>query len=181
MVGDHAGPNESRKYYLRRDVVWYRHLYLVGEMSMLRWSEEQLAAHQRMRASLKPVQRAPATTIPNAPPKSLQALGRLKTGELNKLEAKYAGYLGGLKESGEVLWFKFEGVKLRLADNTFYTPDFAVLRSGGQFELHEVKGGRYMDDARVKIKVAAALYPFRFIGVMPRAKNNGGGWKVEEF
>lgn len=79
-----------------------------------------------------------------------------------------------------VAWFKFEGIKLRLADNTFYTPDFAVMLSTGQMELHEVKGF-WTDDARVKTKVAASLYPFQIIAVTKRAKKAGGGWDFENF
>jgi hypothetical protein len=108
------------------------------------------------------------------------ALGRLKAGVMNKTEAAYAENLQRRKLAGEVLWFKFEGIKLRLADATFYSPDFAVMVSGGQMEMHEVKGF-WQDDARVKIKVAADLYPFRFIAVQPLPKRVGGGWKIEEF
>ena len=107
------------------------------------------------------------------------ALGRLKTGEMNKTESAYRTDLLLRQQAGEVAWFKFEGVKLRLADNTFYSPDFAVMLANGQMEMHEVKGF-WQDDARVKIKVAADLYPFRFIAVRPRAKKDGGGWEIEE-
>lgn len=108
------------------------------------------------------------------------ALGRLKVGVMNKTEAAYAQLLEQRKIAGEVAWYKFEGFKLRLADNTFYTPDFAVMLVDGSLEAHEVKG-RWMDDARVKIKVAADLYPFRFVAVTVRAKKAGGGWAMEEF
>lgn len=113
---------------------------------------------------------------------SLQALGRLRTGQLNKTELAYQSHLELLKHSGAVVWHKFEGMKFRLADNTFYTPDFAVMRQDGMIELHEVKGSLtyIQDDAKVKIKVAADLYPFRFILVAPRAKKHGGGWDVKE-
>lgn len=112
--------------------------------------------------------------------RSLQALGRLKTGQMNKTESEYYQLLELRKRAGEVVWYRFEGVKLRLADNTFYTPDFAVMLSTGEMEMHEVKGF-WTDDARVKIKVAAEQYPFRFIAVKPKAKKAGGGWEVEEF
>lgn len=112
--------------------------------------------------------------------RSLQALGRLKTGQMNKTESAYCQLLELRKRAGEVVWYRFEGVKLRLADNTFYTPDFAVMLSTGEMEMHEVKGF-WTDDARVKIKVAAEQYPFRFIAVKPKAKKAGGGWEVEEF
>lgn len=112
--------------------------------------------------------------------RSLQALGRLKTGVMNKTEAAYAQHLGLLQAAGDVAWFRFEGLKFRLADNTFYTPDFAVMRADGSLEAHEVKG-HWQDDARVKIKVAADLYPVRFIAVTAQTKKAGGGWAEEAF
>jgi len=108
------------------------------------------------------------------------ALGRLKIGVLNKTEQAYANYLEALRVSGRILWWKFEGIKFRLADNTFYTPDFAVMLPDGMIELHECKGF-WTDDARVKIKVAADTYPFAFIAVKAKAKKDGGGWAIESF
>jgi len=110
----------------------------------------------------------------------VQALGRLKTGAMNKTEAAYAGALELRRAAGEILWFKFEGLKFRLADNTFYTPDFTVMLAGGALEAHEVKG-YWEDDARAKIKIAADMYPLRFIAVQVLPKSAGGGWKLEEF
>lgn len=113
--------------------------------------------------------------------KSIQALGRLKAGAQNKTEAAYeATVLRPAMSAGEVAWYRFEGLKLRLADNTFYTPDYAVMLSSGQIEVHEVKGF-WTDDARVKIKVAAEQYPFRFIAVRAQTKKAGGGWDREVF
>jgi hypothetical protein len=57
----------------------------------------------------------------------LQALGRLKVRAMNKIEMAYAGRLELLLRAGKIAWYRFEGLKLRLADNTFYTPDFAVM------------------------------------------------------
>jgi hypothetical protein len=111
---------------------------------------------------------------------ALQALGRLKTGAMNKTEAAYAATLELRRAAGEIAWFKFEGLKFRLADNTFYTPDFAVMLASGELEAHEVKGF-WQDDARAKIKIAADMYPLRFIAVQVLPKKAGGGWKVEDF
>ena len=108
------------------------------------------------------------------------ALGRLKTGAMNKTEQAYADYLMHLQRAGDIAWYRFEGVKLRLADNTFYTPDFAVMLSNGQMEMHEVKGF-WQDDARVKIKVAAQMYPFRFLAAKLKPKKLGAGWSFEVF
>jgi len=108
------------------------------------------------------------------------ALGRLRTGQMNKTEEAYSQHLELLKHAGEVIWWRFEGIKLRLAGNTFYTPDFAVIVANGEIELHEVKGF-WEGDARVKIKVAAEMYPFRFLAVKAQSKKAGGGWEVETF
>ena len=112
--------------------------------------------------------------------KAYLALGRLKVGEMNRLEADYAAHLAQMQAAGHILWHKFEAVKLRLADNTFYTPDFAVMSSDLRIELHEVKS-IWRDDARVKIKVAADLYPFLFVAAYRLPKREGGGWKFEDF
>lgn len=110
------------------------------------------------------------------------ALGRLKRGEMNATERDYGHELEQRKRAGEVSWYRFEGVKLRLADSTFLTVDYAVMRADGALEMHDVKGSRaiYMDDAKVKMKVAAEMYPFVFRVVYPRRKRDGGGWDIEE-
>jgi len=113
-------------------------------------------------------------------PKAFYAQGRLKPGAMNKSEASYGAFLEREKAAGRILWYRFEGLKLRLADNTFYTPDFAVLAADCIMECHEVKGF-WQDDARVKIKVAADLYPFRFKALKALAKKYGGGWEEEDF
>jgi len=112
--------------------------------------------------------------------KNIKALGRLKKGELNNTEKEYSDYLERQKISGIVEWFKFESIKLKLADNTTYTPDFLVMLPSGELECHEVKGF-WKDDARVKIKVAASMFPFKFLAVTKQSKKNGGGWSLENF
>lgn len=108
------------------------------------------------------------------------ALGRLKQGTMNATEREYAAELETLRQAGDIAWYKFEGVKLRLADNTFYTPDFAVMTAANLMQMHEVKGF-WTDDARVKIKVAADMYPFEFFALKKRSKKAGGGFEAEAF
>lgn len=127
-----------------------------------------------------PEYRKKTDTPREAAKKALQALGRLKAGAMNQTEKRYAQHLEHRKQAGEIEWFGFEMWKFRLADNTFYTPDFAVMLAGGQIECHEVKG-HWQDDARVKIKVAAYQHPVKFIAVTAKPKKAGGGWHVEEF
>jgi hypothetical protein len=96
---------------------------------------------------------------------------------MNKTEAAYARYLEARLVAGEILWYSYESMKFRLAGKTFYTPDFPVMLADGSMEMHEVKGF-WEEDARVKIKVAAELFPFRFVGVQRQGQT---GWKFEVF
>ena len=117
---------------------------------------------------------------------ALFAKGRLKTGEMNKTEAKYAEHLKQLQQNGDICWWKFESIKLRLADNCFYTPDFFVMLNDGTMEMHEVKGAKiiFQDDAKVKVKVAAETFPFVFKVVYPNKQKqsyNGNGWEIVEY
>ena len=112
--------------------------------------------------------------------KPMYALGRLPAGAMNKTEAAFDAHLAGMQARGEILWRKFEGIKLRLADNTFYTPDFFCLNSERELVVFEVKG--FMtDDGAVKLKVAAETFNiFRFYLVRSRLKKDGGGFTVDE-
>lgn len=109
----------------------------------------------------------------------LYAKGRLKTGEMNKTEARYDQHLTWLKNAGEILWYRFECIKLRLADNTFLSVDFFVMTADGTLEAHDVKGAKAIitEDAKVKMKVAAETFPFVFRYVFPKPK--GEGWIIE--
>ena len=104
------------------------------------------------------------------------ALGRMKAGQKNKTEAAYEQVLELRKRAGEILWYAFDAVNLRLAEKTHYRGDFFVMMASGELQVHEVKG-HWTDDARVKIKVAAALFPFKFIAV----RKTKAGWEFEEF
>ena len=99
-----------------------------------------------------------------------------KPGDMNRLETDYAWRLEMLKRAGEIADYAFEPVKLRLADRTFYTPDFMVIMPDGVIEFHETKGF-WQDDARVKIKGAAELHPYKFVGI----RKVKGAWEREEF
>ena len=111
------------------------------------------------------------------PLQALQALGRLKAGQMNKVENAFADYLDDLKKSGELSWWAFECIKLRLADNTHYTVDFMVMRSTGELEAYEVKGGYAFDDSLVKLKVANDKFPWPFYLVK---KAKGGGFDIKK-
>lgn len=111
-----------------------------------------------------------------------RALGRMKAGAMNQTESAYEHHLRKRQLVGEIVWYRFEGLTLRLAERCSYTPDFVVMCADGQIELHEVKGSRaiFHDDARVKVKVTAELFPFRMIAAYPRDRVFSG-WDIEEF
>lgn len=113
-------------------------------------------------------------------PHNVMARGRTRhtPGTMNKTEAAYAAKLEERKTAGEILGYWFESQKLKLADKTWYTPDFMVQSKDGGMEFHEVKGF-WEDDARVKFKVAASMFPYVFRAFRPRAKKHGGGWEEE--
>jgi hypothetical protein len=96
---------------------------------------------------------------------------------MNKLEASYAAHLQARMLAGEIVNYRYEPVKLRLAVKTGYTPDFMVIMPDGAVEFHEVKGF-WEDDARVKAKVIAEMYPWFFFKAITW-KNKS--WNFEEF
>lgn len=112
---------------------------------------------------------------------SLQALGRLKPGQMNKTEAAYDLHLDALKHHGDILWYRFEAITLKLAPDCRLTLDFAVMAADGTLELHDTKGSPriWTDDAKVKMRVAASLFPFVIKVAFPIPKRDGGGWRVE--
>lgn len=160
---------------------------------MLRWTEEQQREYEQRMGRSTGGKSAPKNDTQPVPPlqpaiesapaeltakQRTQALGRLRTGTMNKTEARYAEHLKWRMHAGEVAWFKFESIKLRLADKTTYTADFFVMLTSGDLEVHEVKG-HWEEDARVKIKLAAELYPFRFLAV--KWLKDEGEWNFEDF
>lgn len=91
---------------------------------------------------------------------------------LNKTEAAFLSYL---RQERKYVFIYVQEVTLKLANDCRYTPDFATMDANFYFTFWEVKGF-WRDDARVKIKVAAAKYPWaRFIAV----QRKNGRW-VEE-
>lgn len=119
-----------------------------------------------------------------------KAAGRLKRGERNKTEAAYEQHLELRKQVGEILWYAFEGITFKLAPDTRFTPDFAVLLASGILECHDTKGTTtlqrksgervkapyFQEDAKIKMKVAAAMFPITFKVVYRVGEN----WVEEE-
>lgn len=108
----------------------------------------------------------------------VKAKGRTEhrpTRGMNKLEGDWSIVLEARRRAGELLRWDHEPEKLKLADATYYVPDFRVQLPDGTIEFHECKG--FMrDDAAVKLKTAAALHPYTFRLVTRKR----GAWTVVE-
>ena len=96
---------------------------------------------------------------------------------MNKTETKYAELLETQRRAGKILFWRYESVKFRLADRTWYTPDFYIMRPDGTIEIHETKGWME-EDANIKIKTVAELFP-EFLFVLVKWSNNT--WQFKRY
>ena len=99
-----------------------------------------------------------------------------KVSGMNRLEAAYADRLTLLLHTHNIAAWWYQPLKFRLADRTYYTPDFLVQRCDGTLELHETKGWM-RDDANVKLKVTAALY---WLFPVYLVKQTRGAWDIRQ-
>ena len=90
---------------------------------------------------------------------SFQALGRNRNGQ-NTTEAAHALNLEMRNRIGEVEDYRWEPLRLKLAPDCTYEPDFMVLMADHSVEFHEVKGRFITDDGMVKVRVAAQMFPW---------------------
>lgn len=103
----------------------------------------------------------------------------------NKLEAEFEAWLRE-EWSDTPHELLVQGITLLLSNGNRYTPDFLLVvpRDTGkpyfQMLAFETKG--FMrDDAAVKVKTAARLFPWiKFHLVTKKRKKDGGGWAIEE-
>ena len=95
---------------------------------------------------------------------------------MNKTERARAIELEAMKRTGLIVAWWYEQWTFKLADDLRYTPDFVVQKPDGTLEVEETKG-YWRDDARAKIKMFVAQFPFP-----TRAYTQiKGGWDVETF
>ncbi len=125
-----------------------------------------LAAELRARG-IDPAQ----CTMPDGTP--IPGKPEAKRERMNKTETLYSLELADALLDGRILAWWFESIKLRLADRTWYTPDFCLLMPDGKLRFVEIKGF-LREDAAVKWKVARELYPFFDWLMLRRSKS---GWE----
>lgn len=155
----------------------------------MNWTPEQVAAAERriavnkVRVPLPPIPRDHVAAVLEASARPTREIYR------SKWEGLFRDELEMRRLAGEVVWYGYELIRLQLASFTQdgkvktirYTPDFAALEFDvddiiPELVLYEVKGF-WREAARVRIKLAASQFPFRFIAVT-RSK---GEWLTEVF
>jgi len=106
-----------------------------------------------------------------------KAFGQHKAGIMNSTEKAYAQILELQKANGTIKGWWFEAMTFKLGSDCRYTPDFMVQMPSDEIEFHEIKGGVWRDDSRVKLRMAADKFPFRFRGYTLVKKH----WQEEDF
>jgi hypothetical protein len=101
---------------------------------------------------------------------------RRREGVMNGMELEFYNMLELRRLAGEFSHVYFEQVTLKLAPDLRYTPDFAVYDDQGLLSFYETKG-HFRDDARVKIKMAAEIFPMHSFYL---ARKIRGCWDYEE-
>jgi hypothetical protein len=115
--------------------------------------------------------------------------------KMNSIEEEFSWILEQKKRDRQITDYAFEALTFRLADRTTYTPDFVIVHRD-HFELVDVKargvvkvvrsksGKAYKkqwtskrDDAAVKVKVAARMFPWMKWSYWYREAN--GTWTKE--
>lgn len=88
--------------------------------------------------------------------------------KLNKTERAYMQYISLLG----YVWIGVQNITLKLGNDTRFTPDFSTIDADGNLRFIDVKGFQ-REDALIKIKVAARLFPFAEFVIV---KKNKSGW-----
>lgn len=129
---------------------------------------------------LSPKHRAEALSqlrkIEKVPFKAPEPMTIQPTTDEAKLNKTERAYLEWLRSTGLFQWIGVQNVTLKLGDDTRYTCDFFAMTYDGEMTGREVKGF-FRDDAKVKIKVAARMFPWIKFSVV---KKDGSGWDHKE-
>jgi hypothetical protein len=143
------------------------------------WTKADLKAHMAKTGGVVPaVKRAPRP-------------------KMNKTEARYAKYLELMVKAGEITAWRFEEMTFKLAPDCRLTPDFFIVNEweapndiwvrditiadtkGFKRKKNGADGFWIEEDSRVKLKLAARLWPwFRWCIVFPKSN---GEWEEVEF
>jgi hypothetical protein len=107
---------------------------------------------------------------------------------LRQHNTSYAQHLELRRKVGDIVWWAFEPIRVRVAKNTYFVPDFMVMLSSGELELHDTKGSKRVtrksglveevaytkEDAQMKMKIVAELLPIPLKKVW---RTHSGEWE----
>lgn len=141
--------------------------------------ERAIQAGNRVLAQLHRLCPAPdpksSEVLNPAPSKARRVKQRTKP-KSNDLELEFGAHLRRLHENSSLgIWE--QALTFLLANSVRYTPDWVMLCAETGLHCYEVKGKRMWDDAAVKIKVAASVYPN--VHWMIVWKDDNGTWKTQ--
>lgn len=105
-------------------------------------------------------------------------------GKMNRTETAYSQHLEVRRLAGEIAWWRFEPLTLRLThpdagQPITYTPDFVILCPDGRTYMDDVKPPRKQADdpaAKNRIKLAAEVYSLWEFRIVRR---QGSNWTIE--
>ena len=166
----------------------------------MKWSEEELAEYQRKRAGHETSTESAVKQVFSRS-KTTNSLGLKRDGSLNTLESRFRDQLEEWKMAGLVRWYIAKPCAFRISQGCHWYPDFMVWwgYAKGPFstdyrpthweidqsfagveqniQLIDVKGF-WRDDALVKVKTIAELYPcFLVSSVMWDKKGKTWRWR----
>ena len=127
----------------------------------LRWSSQEFEDWRLRRADHAAAAKTQAPKQAEAKQRANLKPGKKLKGGMNKWETEFAMQLEYRKQAGELVWWAFEPIRIRLANGAWYKPDFVTVDKQNRTEVYEVKG-HWREAARVRFKVAVEKLPYRF-------------------
>lgn len=135
--------------------------------------------HAQVAAALS---RSPAAVpaLPELPAPVAKARLRQRTKPLlNRLETAFLARLEHHYQHGAKILS--QSITLKIGNGVRYTPDFVVVTQRKDFgigiEVWEVKGKHAWEDSLIKLKVAAALFPWITFNL---ASGHAGTWRLQQ-
>lgn len=129
-----------------------------------------LIAESIQKEQLKKTQR-----LDRREPENVNSFSIKPSHDEDKLNKTELAYLHHLRAQPNNVWVGVQNLTVKIADDCRLTPDFAVLNASGKLTLIDVKGFQ-REDALIKMKVAARLFPMFEFSIV---KREGVGWSEQ--
>lgn len=141
-----------------------------------KWTEADVAAYNKRCCKTEVVKCGTNKPLhPKQKPQEIINLTYAETTDESKLNKTERAYLAFLLRLDDV-WVGVQNLTFKLANDCRFTPDFSAIDARGKMRCIDVKGFQ-REDALIKIKVAARMFPFVLFVIV---KKNGTGWDHQE-